>query len=365
MNPVEKISIGGYAFTIEDTAVEAIGQYLAELKAYYDKIDSGNEVMEGIEERMAELLLEKSGFAGVVTIDDANSVINTLGRPETIESESSTNEQPGDAPDNGADDSFPKNNQGRKSSDKKNSDDKPDKKLYRDIDNGKILGVCSGLSNYFNVDIVVVRIVFVLLGISYWGLTVNHKPFIAFSIPVLVYLILGFITPPAKTVTDKHRMKGEGNTISEIQKAVQNSFNGASETIRSIGNSEAVRTGGNLFVKSCGVILLLLGFSGLFTGSVVIFWHNIFGFESFTTDILHKMMFHVPRLYTAFTLLWVKCIICLASFLPFILLIYSGLKMLIGFKSPKWHPGLIIFITWLLTLIMIFVIALLGSIPVR
>ena len=50
MNQVEKNSIGGYAFTLETTAAEKIDKYLGELKEFYSGIESGNEIMEGIEE---------------------------------------------------------------------------------------------------------------------------------------------------------------------------------------------------------------------------------------------------------------------------------------------------------------------------
>ncbi len=94
MKQVEYISIGGYVFSLEDSASRAAKEYLDQLEAFYSRKESGAEVMEGIEERMAELLLEKSGKGGVVTLAMVNDVIFCpLGRPETIEEETS------DAPD--------------------------------------------------------------------------------------------------------------------------------------------------------------------------------------------------------------------------------------------------------------------------
>ena len=60
MKPVEYVSIGGYVFSLENDACEAAKQYLSELETFYSKVESGSEVMEGIEERMSELLLEQS-----------------------------------------------------------------------------------------------------------------------------------------------------------------------------------------------------------------------------------------------------------------------------------------------------------------
>ena len=85
MKPVEHVSIGGYVFSLEEDACAAARKYLEELGSFYSKVESGAEVMEGIEERMSELLLEKAGQGGVVTLPMVESVMATLGKPEAIE----------------------------------------------------------------------------------------------------------------------------------------------------------------------------------------------------------------------------------------------------------------------------------------
>ena len=97
MKPVEYVSIGGYVFSLENDACEAAKQYLSELETFYSKVESGSEVMEGIEERMSELLLEQSGRGGVVTLPMVEIAIATLGRPEDIEEESNEDAVPGEA----------------------------------------------------------------------------------------------------------------------------------------------------------------------------------------------------------------------------------------------------------------------------
>lgn len=83
MKQVDKVSIGGYAFTMESEAAQAARIYLEQLGDYY----KSSEVMEGIEERMAELLLEKTPSEGVVDLATVNGIIEILGRPERIEAE--------------------------------------------------------------------------------------------------------------------------------------------------------------------------------------------------------------------------------------------------------------------------------------
>ena len=87
MKEIEKVSIGGYAFTLEKDASAEVEQYLKNLEAHYLGQPGGKEIMEGIEERMAELLLDRCGQNGVASMADIQSVIGILGRPELIESD--------------------------------------------------------------------------------------------------------------------------------------------------------------------------------------------------------------------------------------------------------------------------------------
>lgn len=55
-------------------------------------------------------------------------------------------------------------------------------KLYRETTGGKIGGVCSGLSEYFRIDVSIIRIIFALLVLG-WGSG------------LLLYIILWIILP--------------------------------------------------------------------------------------------------------------------------------------------------------------------------
>ncbi len=57
-----------------------------------------------------------------------------------------------------------------------------DKKLYRDEYHKKIAGVCAGLAEYFNVDVAVVRVLFVLASIFHGG-------------GLLIYIVLWIALP--------------------------------------------------------------------------------------------------------------------------------------------------------------------------
>ncbi|MFP3909365.1 MAG: PspC domain-containing protein [Archaeoglobaceae archaeon] len=61
-------------------------------------------------------------------------------------------------------------------------------RLYRSRDEKIIFGVCGGLSRYFNVDVTLVRLIFIV-GVLLKGIT------------LLIYIILALITPEEKAET--------------------------------------------------------------------------------------------------------------------------------------------------------------------
>lgn len=83
------------------------------------------------------------------------------------------------------------------------------KKLYRDTDNGKVGGVSAGLAAYLRVDVVVVRVAFLLL-------------LIAGSLGFWLYIILWILLPEAKTASDKLRMRGDAVTLSALDENLRN-----------------------------------------------------------------------------------------------------------------------------------------------
>lgn len=65
------------------------------------------------------------------------------------------------------------------------------KKLYR-IEDGRVLaGVCTGLADYLNIDVTIIRVIFVVLGIV-WPITV---------IVAFIYLFAALILPEKKQTT--------------------------------------------------------------------------------------------------------------------------------------------------------------------
>ena len=63
------------------------------------------------------------------------------------------------------------------------------KKLYRIRTGRKILGVCGGLANYFDIDPTIVRVVFALNGL-FWGAGILAYFIMALVIPENPYEIV-------------------------------------------------------------------------------------------------------------------------------------------------------------------------------
>ncbi|MBT9392663.1 PspC domain-containing protein [Hymenobacter sp. NST-14] len=136
------------------------------------------------------------------------------------------------------------------------------KKLYRDTDNGKVGGVSAGLAAYFKIDVVVVRILF-LVGLFAGG----------FAFPL--YIVLWILLPEAKTASDKLRMRGSAVTLSALDSNLRNNpYAAGSEhgtpnnrpvgmfLEESFSNIRPLLNGlGSLIRAVVGGILILTGFS--------------------------------------------------------------------------------------------------------
>ena len=339
MTEVEKVSIGGYAFTLEKDASKEVEQYLKNLEAHYLGQPGGKEIMEGIEERMAELLLERCGRNGVATMADIQGLIGILGRPERIEAEDPEPERRQEA---------------------------PRKKLYRDLENKRIAGVCAGLGNYFNFDVAAMRIIFcvIALALFFTGADKGIWSMLGF----VAYAILWLAMPPARTAQERWAMKGDSGTLDDIQRNVRSGIQEMGDTARkgvnAVRDELQSRPGselGRIILIVIGIVLLISGVSGLASVSVL----GLKGATLFSAPLDHFMddlSTQVPVFYDLVSTPWVVVLMVLAVVLPLIGLIYGGIQMIFGFKPPKWRPGLVIFVVWLVVLVVLAVLFAMGAI---
>lgn len=342
MKQVEYVSIGGYVFSLEDDACQAANEYLDQLDSFYSGKESGTEVMEGIEERMAELLLEKSAPGGIVTRRMVEDVISVLGRPEAIEKESSDVDP--------AEDSGMAGSSGHTSDGSSGSADKqPKRKLYRDPANGKITGVCSGLATFFNMDPVIFRVAFVLftfLGFLRVRFLWALEPWIHITAPIL-YAVLWICMPAVKTVRQRDEMRGERGTVDGISERIRNTFR---EETRAT-DSQTWRNVNRIFSIVLGAVFLLVAVAGI--SFLCSFWWGgaIIGNSFFYNKLIERMAFEAPELLSFISVPMVMIAAILVAIIPLFGLLYGGVMLIFGLKSPKWHPGLVLFFIWLVILV--------------
>ncbi|PZP37438.1 MAG: hypothetical protein DI598_21175, partial [Pseudopedobacter saltans] len=109
----------------------------------------------------------------------------------------------------------------------------PRKRLFRDMDNKKISGVCAGLAQYFGINVRIVRILFLLPFISIafkmqnmFGWSFPHFLSLSFSPAATIsYIVLSILVPAAKSASDKLEMKGQPVDLNSIKNTVQNDLN--------------------------------------------------------------------------------------------------------------------------------------------
>lgn len=170
------INFQGQLVTIEETAYHLLNQYIQSLKDYFKHETDGSEIVNDIENRIAELFGNrlKHGIP-CITDEDVASIINTIGRPEEFDmdydDEDKANTQQKFA--GGVASEMPPPPPSAESK----------KSLYRNTTDNIIGGVCSGVAHYLKIDPVFVRLLFVLL----------------FSLLFWIYIIL-WIVLPAKSL---------------------------------------------------------------------------------------------------------------------------------------------------------------------
>lgn len=255
MNKTININLGGFFFHIDETAYQKLKRYLdAIARSLSDDPQGKNEIIADIEARISELLSERITDARqVVNESDIEEIIAIMGQPEDYaEAEEAYNENT----------SY---NYKRNTS---------NKKMFRDGDDKFLGGVCSGLGHYFNIDVVWIRLAFLILTLA------------GFGFGIIGYIILWIILPEAKTTSEKLQMEGEAVNIDNIEKKIRNEFEtlsskvkeGAHDLSDKISNADyqklrnQTKSGFQDFIDTMGKILLaVFKVFGKFMGVLLIF----------------------------------------------------------------------------------------------
>lgn len=200
MKEVKKCSISGIAFTMEADAFQVLSRYLESLNDTYRNTDGGKEIVEDIEARIAELILSHQDNSKVVELSLVEEIIAQMGSAEAIR------EQEGrEAP---------------------RGEGRIPRRLYRDMDQARLGGVCSGVAKYFGTSPTWIRLLMFLPLILL--LLLGWIPFFWWLVPLMsnllgvffiCYLIMWFAVPAARTARQKLEQNGQRITVQSIEEA--------------------------------------------------------------------------------------------------------------------------------------------------
>ena len=201
MDKTKNISLGGFSFLIEENAYTALSQYLAEVRQHLQHNSDHDEIIFDVEQRMAELLKDRTANREVIMHQDVLYLIEVLGKPEQYVEDEEADKATNAAPEASA---------------KAFSANKP---LYRDIDDRKIGGVLSGLAHYFNISPTMLRIAFTVI-FTLFFMIVDWRwlfPFNFISWAMLaLYILFWIIVPAALTTAQKLEMQGAAVTLDSL-----------------------------------------------------------------------------------------------------------------------------------------------------
>jgi phage shock protein PspC (stress-responsive transcriptional regulator) len=233
------------------------------------------------------------------------------------------------------------------------SEDKNIKKLYRNPDDKVLGGVASGLSAYFDFEVIYIRLAFVLL------IAAGGSGF-------LIYLILWIITPVASSITERIRMKGGEITLDNIDSTLKENLNpgpimpeSKTKTVlltpfRIIGQViEAIGSAlGPLGMFFLNVIRVIFGLIVFFVGlsvTVAPIIALLVYFGLFTNDDFVVLMAEFPfELFNNLVPVWLVVGASFLLIIPGIIIIMLGLSVLAQKNLIGGRFGLVALGLWLL-----------------
>lgn len=192
MKKTVSVNIKGMNFLIEEDAYELLQDYMNRLSHGLRNEKDSKDIIEDIEMRITELCTSRlNDKKQVIEIEDIQLILDTLGDPsQYLDDEDSTTQE------------F------KESANQKTYQQDRERHLFRDLENASIAGVCAGIANYFNIDVIIIRAIFLIM--FFFG---------GFGFPL--YVILWIVVPKAKSTIEKLRMRGKPITVDSVKEEVE------------------------------------------------------------------------------------------------------------------------------------------------
>jgi phage shock protein PspC (stress-responsive transcriptional regulator) len=316
MDKTININLGGTMFQIDEEAYRKLKEYLQCINDKFKNVAGGNETIEDIESRIAEIFLSKKGTAGVISSDNVDEMINLIGKPEDFDQPGTDNERQNKSYDNHG----------------------PRRKMFRNPENSIVGGVCGGIGAFLNSDPVWIRILFVIFAFF-------------FGIGFFVYLALWIAIPSAKTDQQKREMFGGQDNMAMTQGRDQRTGSRLGHAI-----NEVFKALGRVCYIIIRVFLIIFGTGLVLTGFLALLsFIMVFVFKypgAFSTDIQGFNIVYLPDflnyIVSPAAAPWIKALIIAVVTLPLLVLIYGGIRLIFWFQARDGFIWLTGFILWVL-----------------
>ncbi|NQX86958.1 MAG: PspC domain-containing protein [Flavobacteriaceae bacterium] len=320
MNKTVNINLAGIFFHIDEDAYKKLQHYLEAIKRSFKDPQGRNEIIADIEARIAELFNERvQNNNQVVSIKEVDDIITIMGQPEDYIVDEEIFE----------DESSPSNTNKTTSG--------TYRKLFRDVDNSYIGGVSAGLSHYFGIDALWIRLIWTAL-------------FFGAGTGILVYIILWVLMPAAETTADKLAMSGKQINITNIEEKVKEGFSSVKDSIE--GVADKVKNGdyhtagnhikttsrsffdalGNLVMFFFKIIAKFIGIILIMTSAMILVGLIIGLLSVGVSEMFHFPGLDFEALINATNLpIWtVSLLVLFAVGIPFFFLFILGIKILVN-----------------------------------
>ena len=333
MKKTVTVNLDKTIFNIDDDAYQLLEGYLQSLGEHFAREEGGQEILNDIESRIAELFKERLGFGmQVITLQEVNEVIAIMGHPDEIENPLEGDNPDGETTDNAETAGNTGNPAPRR------------RRLYRDPDNRILGGVASGIACYTDIDVTLIRVILVLL-LPLW------------ASPIWIYLLLWICIPEARTTAQKLEMRGETPTVDNIRRAVEeehvNDLSGNNTSRNTLG--EIFRGVFKFFFICIGGLIALSIIGALVTCIICLLAFLFLGTTAITTPFISIFPGHVEVLNSH----WELVLFTVSLLLTFGIPLYAILRAVLG-SIFHWQPqssalNITLLVLWLLSLVGLFV----------
>lgn len=223
MNKVTTINLNGNAYQLEEDGYEALRDYLDRAHRRLEGNPDRDEIMADIEQAIADKIRVVLGMhKTVVATREVHRIIDEMGPVEDGSDDSAAGPSANSNATAGAESTT-----GAGAPTGAGEPKAPaTKRLYRIYEGAMISGVCNGLAAYLNLDVTVVRILFVILT----ALTSGAG--------LLVYLLMALLVPSAHTSAEKSAAYGAPFTAQEF---IRRAKEGYYEGMKTLGDKRAHR----------------------------------------------------------------------------------------------------------------------------